>query len=37
MKGLAPIYSCTEKCGVKGRKTVVDDPDKVEEASTPYV
>jgi hypothetical protein len=37
MKGLAPIYSCTEKCGVKGQKTVVDDLDKVEEAGRPYV
>ena len=34
MKGPAPIYSCSEKCGVKGRKTVVDNMDKLEEAST---
>jgi hypothetical protein len=37
MKGLAPVYNCTEKCGVKGRKTVVDNPNKVKEAGTPYV
>ena len=37
MKGLAPVYNYTEKCGVKGRKTIVDDPDKVEEAGTSYV
>ena len=37
MKGLAPIYSCTKKCGVKGQKTVVDNADKLEEANTPYV
>ena len=35
MKGPAPIYSCSEKCGVKGRKTVVDNADKLEEASMP--
>ena len=37
MKGLAPIYNCSEKCGVKGQKTIVDNPDKLEEAGTPYV
>jgi hypothetical protein len=37
MKGLTPVYSCTKKCRVKGWKTIVDNPDKVEEAGTPYV
>ena len=37
MKGLAPVYSCSKKCRVKGRKTVVDNLDKLEEADTPYV
>ena len=37
MKGLAPVYSCSEKCGVKGQKTVVDNTDKLEEAGMPYV
>ena len=37
MKGLAPVYSYSEKCGVMGRKTVVDNTDKLEEAGTPYV
>ena len=37
MKGLAPVYSYSEKCGVKSWKTVVDNADKLEEASTPYV
>ena len=37
MKGPAPIYSCSEKCGVKGRKTVVDNMDKLEKANTLYV
>ena len=37
MKGLAPIYSCSEKCGVMGQKTVVDNADKLEEANMPYV
>ena len=37
MKGLAPVYSCSEKCRVKGQKIVVDNADKLEEAVTPYV
>ena len=37
MKGLTPVYNYSEKCGVKGRKTVVDNMDKLEEADTPYV
>jgi rRNA maturation protein Nop10 len=37
MKGLAPVYSYSEKCEVKGRKTGVHNPDKLEEAGTPYV
>ena len=37
MKGLAPVYSCSEKCGVKGQKTIVDNADKLEEVGTPYV
>ena len=37
MKGLAPVYSCSEKCGVKGRKIVVDNADKLEEAGMSYV
>jgi len=31
------LVSCSEKCGVKGRKTGVHNPDKLEEACTPYV
>ena len=34
---LAPAYSCSKQCWVKGRKTVVDNTDKLEEAGTPYV
>ena len=37
MKGLAPVYSYSEKCGVKGQKTIVDSADKLEEADTPFV
>ena len=37
MKGLAPVYSCSEKCGVKGQKTIVDNTDKLEKAGMPYV
>jgi hypothetical protein len=37
MKRLAPVYSYSEKHGVKGRKIVIDNPDKLEEAGTPYV
>ena len=37
MKGLTPVYSCSEKCGVKGRKTIVDNANKLEEAVMPYV
>ena len=37
MKGLAPVYSYSEKCGFKGQKTIVDNADKLEEAGTPYV
>ena len=37
MKALAPVYSCSKKCWVKGRKTVVDNTDKLEKAGTPYV
>jgi hypothetical protein len=37
MKGLAPVYSCSEKCRVKGRKTSVHNLNKLEKASTPYL
>ena len=37
MKALAPVYSCSKQCWVKGRKTVVDNTDKFEEVGTPYI
>jgi len=37
MKGLTPVYNYSEKCGVKGRKTIVYNADKLEKAGTPYV
>ena len=37
MKVLVPVYSYNKLCWVKGRKTIVDNTDKLEEAGTPYV
>ena len=37
MKELAPIYSCSEKYGVKVQKTIANNVDKLEEAGMPYV
>ena len=37
MKGLAPVYSYSEKCGVKGWKTIAHNPNKLEEVDMPFV